>query len=159
MALKFKKEVFKGLMKDLMDNKDNLSNNYDQAGTWLVTNFRDNNKNQFYINKENQLIDFTFTCVYYTNLINAVINKDYSAAEFSLLQMVDVFGLPISAVYEYLDVLFTPEEKANRSKSFTSGNISVEEVGDGMILSSKDGIPNELIQDILKNVGDVGSEE
>lgn len=159
MALKFKKEVFKGLMKDLMDNKDNLSGNYDQAGTWLVTNFRDNNKNQFYINKENQLIDFTFTCVYYTNLINAVINKDYSAAEFSLLQMVDVFGLPISAVYEYLDVLFTPEEKANRSKSFTSGNISVEEVGDGMILSSKDGIPNELIQDILKNVGDVGSEE
>lgn len=153
MALKFKKEVFKGLMKDLMDNKDNLSSNYDQAGTWLVTNFRDFNKNQFYANKENLMVDYTFVCVYYSNLINAAINKNYSAAEFSLLQLVDVFGLPISAIDEYLDVLFTPEEKANRSKSFTSGNIEVEEVGDGVVLSSKSGIPNELIQDILKNTG------
>lgn len=159
MALKFKKEVFKGLMKDLMDNKDNLSNNYDQAGTWLVTNFRDFNKNQFYANKDNLMVDYTFVCVYYSNLINAAINKNYSAAEFSLLQLVDVFGLPISAIDEYLDVLFTPEEKANRSKSFTSGDIYAEEVGGGIILNSKDGIPNELIQDILKNVGDVGSEE
>lgn len=154
MALKFKKQVFEGLMKDLMDNKDNLSSSYDQAGTWLVNNFRNSNKNQFYVNKENLMIDFTFTCVYYSNLVNAVINTNYNQAEFSLLQLVDIFGLPISAIDKYLDCLFTPEEKANRGKTnFTSGNIEVEEVGDGVVLSSKSGIPNELIQDILKNTG------
>lgn len=153
MALKFKKEIFKGLMKDLMDNKDNLSSSYDQAGTWLVTNFRDFNKNQFYVNKENLMIDFTFTCVYYSNLINAAINGDYGAAEFSLLQLVDVFGLPISAIDEYLNVLFTPEEKANKRTSFTAGDVNMEQVGNGVVFSSKNGIPNELIQDILKNTG------
>lgn len=89
------------------------------------------------------------------NLINAAINKDYGAAEFSLLQMVDIFDLPISTIDKYLDELFTPEEKANRGNNFTSRNISVEEVGYGMILSSKDGIPNELIQDILKKSGKI----
>ena len=113
MALKFTEEVFRGLMRDLIDHKDNIGSTYDQVWHWVVNNFKKYNKGQFSINKEIALKDFTRLCVNYSNLVNAFVTKNVAIAEYSLLQIIDVFGLSLSLIDEYLNLLFTPEEKAN----------------------------------------------
>lgn len=152
--LKFKKQVFKGLMSDLIDNKDNLHQGSDQSANWLVNNFRRYNGNAFVVNDRDIMVDFVYSCVYYNNLMYAVIDKDYNAAEFNILQLVDVFNLPIGSIDEYLDQLFTAEDKANRESRIPGTDIDFKTLGDDMILMSESGISMDDIKNIAKDISD-----
>ena len=108
MALEFNKQVFEGLLKDLIENKNNLKDGSDQAAHWLVENFKDF-EDKFCTNNENDTIDFTFACIHYSNLLNAVIKEDHDSAETNLILLAEVFEIPPESIDKYLNAIFDEE--------------------------------------------------
>lgn len=133
-------------MDRIVQNKDNLTQGTDQAAIFLGQVLADGRtKNQ------RETVDLIFTCIYYQNIINAVIANNRQMAEDNLINMVDVFDLPFSEMDKYLDLLFTDD--SNTREDVTK----IKEIGDGLILTSKNGLglsPADIIG-LLSNYEEV----
>lgn len=147
MALEFNKQVFEGLMNDLLSNKNNLKDGSDQAAHWLVANFRGFSENKFYTNNENDTIDFTFACIYYNNLLNAVINNDYDSAETNLILLAEVFEIPPESIDKYLNAIFGDDEE-----EVYDCDVFIEVISRDEASNSARGISDNLAREILEEL-------
>lgn len=146
MALEFNKQIFEGLINDLIENKNNLKDGSDQAAHWLVANFMDC-QSEFCTINENDTIDFTFACIYYNNLLNAVINNDYDSAETNLILLAEVFEIPPESIDKYLNAIFNDEEEVYDC------DVYIEVVShDGASLSPWKGMSDNLVKEIMEEL-------